>query len=140
MRTTATTTTIAAATTMTRPRRRRARPAAAARVLAGGLSVGAGLGLVAGFSAAEGPAVAAERTSDAALAAQPASLPSTTLRVVITDPRIDPEAAVVAALRAARTGQARVALPVGAPAAAVSPPPHRQGLAAATVQTTTSGS
>lgn len=83
---------------MTTDRPRRRRPAAAARRLVGGASAAAVLALVAAWST--GP--------------EPPSTPpaSADVRVVITDPAIDTDAAVAAALAAAARGIDRVAVPV----------------------------
>lgn len=83
------------------PRRRR--PAETTRRLVGGVSAAAVLALVAGWSAS------AER-------ATPVQSTAADVRIVITDPAIDTEAAVAAALAAAARGVERVQLPVAEPA------------------------
>ena len=86
---------------MTTDRPRRRRPAAAARRLVGGASTAAVLALVAGWSAGAQPPSA------------PLSAPHPAdVRVVITDPAIDTDTAVAAALDAAARGIDRVAVPV----------------------------
>ena len=87
--------------TTDRPRRRRRRPAAAARRLVGGASTAAVLALVVGWS-----------TGPAPPSVPPAAPPPADVRVVITDPAIDTDTAVAAALDAAARGIDRVAVPV----------------------------
>jgi hypothetical protein len=91
----------------------RRRPAAAGRVLVGGISAAAALALIAGWSAdADAGADAVERA-----AAQP-------LRVVITDPAIDPDIAVAAALDAHARGLDRTSVPVTQPPSVSDPTPQ----------------
>ena len=85
---------------MTTDRPRRRRPAAAARRLVGGASAAAVPALVAGWSTGPEPPSA------------PPAPPPADVRVVITDPAIDPDTAVAAALDAAARGIDRVAVPV----------------------------
>ena len=87
------------------PRRRR--PAQAARRFVGGASVAAVLGLVAVWSAA--PDTPAAATTGGAVSAATAP---TDLRVVITDPAIDHDAAIAAAVDAAARGLDRVEIAV----------------------------
>jgi hypothetical protein len=100
---------------MTTERQRRRRPAHRARRLVGGVSLAAVLGLVAGWSA----------TADPPAAPQPAPAG---VRVVITDPAIDRDVAVAAALDAAARGVDRVTVPVAGSVSAtrsqVSNAPH----------------
>lgn len=100
---------------MTTEHRRRRHPAQAARRLAGGASVAALLGLVAGWSATADPPTA------------PAPV-NAGIRVVITDPAIDREVAVAAALDAAAAGIDHVTVPVAGTASGsgtqVSGPAH----------------
>lgn len=84
---------------MTTDRPRRRRPAQAARRLVGGASTAAVLALVAAWSA----------TTEPPTALSPASAD---VRVVITDPAIDTDTAIAAALDAAARGIDRVAVPV----------------------------
>ena len=84
---------------MTTERTRRRRPAQAARRLVGGASAAAVLALVAAWSA----------TTEPPTTLSPASAD---LRIVITDPAIDTDTAVAAALDAAARGADRVAVPV----------------------------
>lgn len=93
---------------MTERSRRRA-PAAAARRLVGGASVAAVFALVAGWTV----------RADTVAVAPPAPPPD--VRVVITDPAIDPDVAVAAALDAAARDLDRVAVPVARPAAVSTP-------------------
>lgn len=86
---------------MTTDRPRRRRPAAAARRLVGGASTAAVLALVAGWSTRPEPP-----------SASPPAAPPADVRVVITDPAIDTDTAVAAALDAAARGIDRVAVPV----------------------------
>ena len=81
----------------------RRRPAAASRILAGGISAAAALALIAGWSA----------TADPAGTDEPAAVPA--LRVVITDPTIDPDAAIAAALDAHARGLDRTQVAVAQP-------------------------
>jgi hypothetical protein len=85
---------------MTTDRPRRRRPAASARRLVGGASAAAVLALVAGWSTGPEPPSA------------PPPAPPADVRVVITDPAIDTDTAVAAALDAAARGVDRVAVPV----------------------------
>lgn len=85
---------------MTTDRTRR-RPAQAARRLVGGASAAAVLALVAGWSTGPEPP-----------SAPPAAAPPADVRVVITDPAIDTDTAVAAAIDAAARGIDRVAVPV----------------------------
>lgn len=85
---------------MTTDRPRRRRPAAAARRLVGGASTAAVLALVAGWSTGPAPQPT------------PPPAPPADVRVVITDPAIDTDTAVAAALDAAVRGVDRVAVPV----------------------------
>jgi hypothetical protein len=85
---------------MTTDRRRRRRPAAGARRLVGGASAAAVLALVAAWSTGPEPPAPA-----------PPAAPAD-VRVVITDPAIDTDAAIAAALDAAAHGIDHVAVPV----------------------------
>jgi predicted transcriptional regulator len=80
----------------------RRRPAAASRILAGGVSAAAALALIAGWSA----------TADAGTVVEPAG-GGGTLRVVITDSTIDPD--VAAALDAHARGLDRTQVAVAQP-------------------------
>lgn len=81
----------------------RRRPAAASRILAGGISAAAALALIAGWSV----------TADTDAVVEPTG--GGTLRVVITDPTIDPDAAVAAALDAHARGLDRTQVAVARP-------------------------
>ena len=78
----------------------RRRPAAAGRILAGGISAATALALIAGWS----------MSADTVTPIDPA--PDQPLRVVITDPAIDPEAAIAAALDAHARGLDRTQVAV----------------------------
>jgi hypothetical protein len=82
----------------------RRRPAAASRILAGGISVAAAFALIAGWSAAADTVTVVDTTANGG-----------TLRVVITDPTIDSDAAVAAALDAHARGLDRTQVAVAQP-------------------------
>jgi hypothetical protein len=97
------------------------RPAAASRVLLAGLSAAATLGLVAAMGAA------------GATSSTTVGVSAGTLRVVVTDARIDTNVAVAAARQAVRAGRTVAQVPIGA-----AQPAARGGFHAAHTQTRSS--
>jgi hypothetical protein len=94
---------------MTTDRPGRRKPAESARRLVGGASVAGFLALVAALAATAEPSATEPST-----AAAPAPV---TLRVVISDPAIDRDAAIAAALDAAARGVDHLAVPIAGSAA-----------------------